>query len=126
MNYWNELRHYKPELINQAVNQALEREGVNCRYRAQYQHRIFVEGAIIKIDEEQSSSYTPNFKLNEVSALPDVPDNISRAIHEQAEKQFPDDFSTRRYRIDKEVQAWRNLQAYRATDVPASVLTVIF
>lgn len=126
LNYWNELRHYKPELINQAVNQALVREGVNRRYRAQYHHRLFVEGAIIKIDEEQPPSYTPSVKPNEVSVLSDIPDNISRTIHEQAKKRFSDDFSTVRYWIDKEVQAWRNLQAYRAEDVPASILTLIF
>jgi hypothetical protein len=54
-----------------------------------------------------------------------IPDEVLATIRAQAEQAFPTDFSTRRYKIDGETQAWRNLQRVTAPDVPSDVLAII-
>ncbi len=53
LNYWNHAHHYKPELINYAVNLALEKAGANLKYIPQYEYWHFVSGTIIEIDIAQ-------------------------------------------------------------------------
>ena len=44
LNYWNDLRHYKPELFNRAVNKALKQAGAGRQYVPQYEYNRFVSG----------------------------------------------------------------------------------
>ncbi|MAT96390.1 MAG: hypothetical protein CL608_04535 [Anaerolineaceae bacterium] len=128
LNYWNDLNHYKPEPINQAVNLALDREKAGLKYVPQYEFNRFVSGAIVEAGHSQStaSSLLPSIRQSQITPLADIPDNILKVINERAEKRHPDDFSTRKYVIDKEIQAWHELQNYQAHDVPNEVLASIF
>lgn len=55
----------------------------------------------------------------------DVPANVMRTITTRAEHDFPQNFSTRRYQINREIEAWREVQTFDPPDVPSEVLNVI-
>lgn len=116
LHYWNDLRHYKPELINRAVNKALKQAGAGREYVPQYGYNRFVSGAIVQVH--------PNYpqEIDESS----LPTAVAELIHERAKKRFPDDFSTRKFQIDKEEKAWHELQTYQAPDIPQDILVIIF
>ena len=126
LNYWNVLNHYKPEPIIRAVNLALEQEGTGLEYTAQYEFNRFISGAIVSTSSPVSSSPSTLDTYPPVSISIDIPDNILKTIHERAETRHPDNFSTRKFVIDKEIQAWQMLQTYDAADVPKETLTMIF
>ncbi len=46
LNYWNDLRHYEPDLINRTVNKALQQSGSGKKYVVEYEYRRFVSGSI--------------------------------------------------------------------------------
>lgn len=50
------------------------------------------------------------------------PPEILAAIRSRAEQDFPDDFSTRLYRVGTELEAWRHLQAYSPHDISSKAL----
>jgi hypothetical protein len=54
-----------------------------------------------------------------------MPNNVLATIRSRAERDYPDDFSTRKYVIGNEIQAWRNLQAFSAPGVPSDVVQII-
>jgi hypothetical protein len=55
MNYWNELNHYKPEVINRAVNQALAKTDAGLQYVVEYYLiRYFESGSFQPIQPDQS------------------------------------------------------------------------
>jgi hypothetical protein len=54
-----------------------------------------------------------------------MPDEVMARIRARAERDYPDDFSTRKYVIGNEIQAWRNLQTFSAPGVPSDVVQVI-
>jgi hypothetical protein len=58
-------------------------------------------------------------------SAPDVPADVVAVIRARGEKDYPDDFSTRKYVIDNELQAWRSLREFVVADVPADVLALI-
>jgi serine/threonine protein kinase len=60
-----------------------------------------------------------------VQSVPDIPGDILSVIRAEAERTFPNDYSTRKYRIDQEVEAWRRLQSLEFADVPSTVVTSI-
>jgi hypothetical protein len=55
----------------------------------------------------------------------EMPDEVRDLIRKKAEQDFPDDFSTRRYQIQKEIAAWQKLQAFLPPGLPEEVLTTI-
>jgi len=69
------------------------------------------------------------------AATPDFPDKqdftskpppeIMDVIRSRAEHDFPIDFLTRRYRLDTELKAWRDLQIFSPRDIPPDVLQLI-
>jgi hypothetical protein len=52
----------------------------------------------------------------------DMPTEVLDVIQAKAERDFPDDFSTRRYQIDREVEAWKELGTFSPANVPADVV----
>ena len=50
------------------------------------------------------------------------PPEVLAVIQTRAEQDFPNDLSARRYRLDTESKAWRDLQAYSPPGVPFGVL----
>ena len=55
----------------------------------------------------------------------DVPAEVMRTITARAEHDFPQNLSTRRYQIGREVEAWRELQVFDPVDVPSEVINII-
>jgi len=55
----------------------------------------------------------------------EMPDEVFALIGAKAERDFPDDFSTRRYQIQNEISAWIKLQGFQPSDVPEDILSVI-
>jgi hypothetical protein len=111
LNYWNDLNHYKPSPINQAVNAALEREDSTLRYTPHYAHNRFVKGGLVEVSSTSASETfsPPAIGDSRTTATLDIPDNILKTIYQQAEKRYPDNFSMQKYVIEKEMQAWRDL-----------------
>lgn len=64
----------------------------------------------------------PKERHHEVAGLPD---DVISSIRAEAEAGFPNDYTTRKYRIDQEIEAWRSLQNLDFADVPPSVFTSI-
>lgn len=58
-------------------------------------------------------------------SVPDIPAEVVAVIRARGERDYPDDFSTRKYVVNNELQAWRSLQSFAAADVPADVVTLI-
>jgi len=54
-----------------------------------------------------------------------VPEVITAIIRAEAEKSFPDNYSTQHYQLQRETEAWRQLQALAYDDVPLKVMTLI-
>lgn len=50
LNYWNDLNHYKPELINRAVNKALQKAGTGLQYVVESRWNRFESGFIKPIE----------------------------------------------------------------------------
>lgn len=50
LNYWNDLRYYKPELINRAVNKPLLKAGTGLQYVVEYQWNRFESGSIQPVE----------------------------------------------------------------------------
>lgn len=99
LNYWNDLKYYKPMPINRAVNIALERIGSNLRYIPEYLHeRLFIYGDIVETD----LTPTPN-------SVAEIPEKIRSKIYQEAWGKYSD-FSTRKISIKKEIEAWWNQQ----------------
>lgn len=71
-----------------------------------------------------SSVPTPS-KQKRRAAPAEVPDEVFSLIETTAERDFPDDFSTRRYQIQQEINAWRKLQSFHRPEVPENVLSII-
>ncbi len=46
LNYWNDIRHYAPYLINDAVNRAFRKQGSELRYVPEYEYSWFSGGSI--------------------------------------------------------------------------------
>ncbi len=46
LNYWNDLRHYQPEIINRAVNKALAKTGTGLHYMVENELGRFQKGFI--------------------------------------------------------------------------------
>ena len=128
LNYWNNLDYYKPSPINRAVNAALEREEASLKYSPQYVYNRFTSGAIVEVGSMPSSNTVSSTAMSETrsTATLDIPDSISKIIYRQAERRYPNDFSMRKYVIEKETQAWRTLETYLAPEVPDHILTLIF
>jgi hypothetical protein len=76
-------------------------------------------------DELQTEVIVPPQQQHLGSYTAGIPDDVLTIIRAQAEQSFPADFSTRRYKIDQEIQAWRNLQAFAALDLPGDILAII-
>jgi len=55
----------------------------------------------------------------------DLPPEIMQVIATKAEKEFPQNLSTRRYQINREIESWRELQVFAPPDVPAEVVSII-
>lgn len=55
----------------------------------------------------------------------DVPPEVMQIIHSAAVRDFPEDFSTRQFQINRQVAAWRDLQIFDPENVPDDVLEVI-
>lgn len=51
LNFWNELNHYSPDLINRAVNKALKSEKSGLQYVVTYRYHRFESGSIQAVDE---------------------------------------------------------------------------
>ncbi len=51
LHYWNDLRHYSPNPINYAVNQAFQRQGADLKYVITTHYNRFESGSIVSIDE---------------------------------------------------------------------------
>jgi len=58
-------------------------------------------------------------------AIAGIPDAVAAIIRSEAEKDFPDNYSTRRYQIQRETGSWHGLQALQYEDVPATILAGI-
>jgi len=52
-------------------------------------------------------------------------EDVMQMIRSRAQRDFPDDFSTQRYQINQELEAWRKLQAFEAPDIPELVLDTV-
>ena len=52
-------------------------------------------------------------------------DAVAEIIRSEAEKDFQDNYSTRRYQIQRETESWNRLQALQYDDIPATVLAEI-
>ncbi len=55
----------------------------------------------------------------------DVPDEIHSQIRGRAERDFPNDFSTQRYAINNELQAWQQLERFAPLSIPQDVTSLI-
>lgn len=99
LSYWNDLRHYAPPPINQAVNLALERTGSNLKYIPQHlRPRIFLYGEIVETDLPSISD-----------SVMEIPEKTRTKIYQDAWEKCPD-FSTRKTFIHEKLEAWRNQQ----------------
>jgi hypothetical protein len=55
-----------------------------------------------------------------------VPGEVLTVIQARAERDFPDDFSTRRGRISREIEAWKELQSMEhLPGVPSAIVAII-
>lgn len=82
----------------------------------------------IQLPEDDASKPSPPTSPSRRTRPPmptDIPDDIAEIILSRAERDFPDDFQTRRFQIGNEQKAWRELQVYQAPDIPDDVLEVI-
>jgi hypothetical protein len=57
--------------------------------------------------------------------LAGLPESVMALIRARAERDYPDDFSTRKYIIGNEIQAWQNLHSFVASDIPETVVRII-
>lgn len=55
----------------------------------------------------------------------DVPAEVVQTIATRAEREFPQNLSTRRYQINREIEAWRELQVFDPSDVPSEIVNII-
>lgn len=71
--------------------------------------------------ESETTAPAPSGKRHATTEPPE----ILAIIRSRAERDFPDDFLTRRYRVDTELKAWRDLQVYSPRDISPEVLHLI-
>jgi hypothetical protein len=74
------------------------------------------------VDESETASPVNPGKQHSESV---PPPEVLAIIQSRAEHDFPNDLSTRRYRHDTEIKAWRDLQVYSPQDIPMKVLQLI-
>lgn len=74
-----------------------------------------------------SSTSHPEVKPDKQTQRPlsSPSEKVIQTIRARAEHDFPNDFSTRRFRIEEELIAWRSLQAYTPADIPREVIEAI-
>jgi hypothetical protein len=59
------------------------------------------------------------------STVSDILENVLSVIRARAAEDFPTDFSTQKYRIDQEIQAWQKIKSFKAEDLPPATLQII-
>jgi hypothetical protein len=77
----------------------------------------------VKERKNSSGQYVSEKKAKRI--LKEVPEEVMQTIMSRAELDFPDDFATRKYQIDNEVKAWKDLQIFNPQGVPEDILEII-
>jgi hypothetical protein len=118
------LAHVSPRLmaddLRMTRNEHAARERCLATYRAQMLTQIaYVPPAHAEAVDTQGSTTASTIQTG------DAPSTILEQIKQAAASRYPDDYSMQKFRIEKEHQAYEELQRYSAAGVPDNILNHI-